>query len=69
MGKMTISYGAAQIIAPAITGSLASRFGGYSAGLYLAGAAMTACTLLLWILKAVEKRDAFANLDSHPITI
>ncbi len=57
MGKMTISYGAAQIIAPAITGSLASHFGGYSAGLYLAGIAMIACTLLLLMLKAVENRE------------
>ena len=58
MGKMTISYGAAQIIAPAITGSLASHFGGYSAGLYLAGIAMIACTLLLMMLKAVENRES-----------
>lgn len=57
MGKMTLSYGAAQIIAPAITGSLASHFGGYSSGLYLAGVAMVACTLLLLMLKAVEKRE------------
>jgi len=57
MGQMTLSYGAAQIIAPAITGSLASHFGGYSAGLYLAGFAMIACTLLLLMLKAVEKRE------------
>lgn len=57
MGKMTISYGAAQIIAPAITGSLASHFGGYSAGLYLAGIAMTACSLLLLLLKGVENRE------------
>jgi len=69
MGKMTLSYGAAQIIAPAITGSLASHFGGYSAGLYLAGVAMIACTLLMLMLKAVEKRDASANLASPLISI
>lgn len=61
MGKMTLSYGTAQIIAPAITGSLASHFGGYSAGLYLAGVAMIACTLLLLMLKAVEKREALRD--------
>lgn len=62
MGQMTISYGAAQIIAPAITGSLASHFGGYSAGLYLAGVAMIACTLLLLMLKAVEKRERLETI-------
>ncbi len=57
MGKMTLSYGAAQIIAPAITGSLANHFGGYTTGLYLAGVAMIACTLILVLLKVVEKRE------------
>lgn len=57
MGKMTLSYGAAQIIAPAITGWLATRFGSYAAGLYLAGGIMVAGTLLLLMLKAVEKRE------------
>lgn len=68
MGKMTLSYGAAQMIAPAITGSLASHFGGYAAGLYLAGVAMIACTLLLLMLKAVEKREATAA-NSKPSSI
>jgi MFS family permease len=62
MGKMTLSYGAAQMIAPAITGLLASHFGGYIAGLYLAGAAMIACTLLFLMLRLVEKREGL--LDS-----
>jgi predicted MFS family arabinose efflux permease len=62
MGKMTLSYGAAQMIAPAITGLLASHFGGYIAGLYLAGAAMIACTLLFLMLRLVEKRKGL--LDS-----
>jgi predicted MFS family arabinose efflux permease len=61
MGKMTLSYGAAQIIAPAITGTLASYFGGYAAGLYLAGVSMIACTLLLLLLKAIEKGEAMKN--------
>ena len=57
MGKMTLSYGAAQIIAPAITGWLATRAGSYAQGLYLAGAAMFAGTLILLALRAVEKRE------------
>jgi predicted MFS family arabinose efflux permease len=57
MGKMTLSYGAAQIIAPAVTGWLAARVGSYAEGLYLAGGAMFAGTLILLILRAVEKRE------------
>ena len=57
MGKMTLSYGAAQILAPALTGCLATRFGSYDAGLYLAAGVMIVGTLLL-VLKGVEKRDA-----------
>ena len=62
MGKMTLSYGAAQIIGPAITGWLATRLGSYSAGLYLAGGFMAVGTLLLLMLRTVEKRDAASGL-------
>ncbi|MGV8894633.1 MAG: YbfB/YjiJ family MFS transporter [Burkholderiaceae bacterium] len=58
MGKMTLSYGAAQIIGPAITGSLAVRLGSYNVGLYFAAGAMVVGTLLLLVLKSVEVRDA-----------
>ena len=58
MGKMTLSYGVAQIIGPAVTGSLAVRLGSYNAGLYFAAGVMALGTLLLWLLKAVERRDA-----------
>ena len=60
MGKMTISYGIAQIGAPALTGWLAATFGSYAAGLYLAAAAMVVGVALLVMLKAVERRDAAA---------
>ena len=66
MGKMTLSYGAAQILAPAITGWLATRFGSYEAGLYLAAAVMVFGTALLLILKGVEKRDAIADAKIPP---
>ena len=58
MGKMTLSYGAAQIIGPAVTGALATRLGSYDAGLYFAAAVMVVGTLLLLALKLVERRDA-----------
>ncbi len=58
MGKMTLSYGAAQIIGPAFTGWLAVRLGSYAAGLYVAAAVMAVGTALLLLLKLVEKREA-----------
>lgn len=58
MGKMTLSYGTAQIIGPAITGSLAAHLGSYNAGLYFAAGVMVVGTLLLLALKVVEIRDA-----------
>jgi predicted MFS family arabinose efflux permease len=58
MGKMTISYGIAQIAAPAVTGWLALRLGSYEAGLYLAAAAMMVGTLILVVLRQVEVSSA-----------
>lgn len=51
MGKMTVSYGIAQILAPAITGAIAVYSGNYLGGLYLAAVMMAIGTLLLWKLK------------------
>ena len=64
MGKMTLSYGVAQIIGPAITGMIGARFGSYNAGLYAAAAVMLAGIGLLFVLKAVERRDL-----AHPATM
>jgi predicted MFS family arabinose efflux permease len=64
MGKMTLSYGAAQIIGPAITGSLASHLGSYNAGLYFAAVVMAVGTLLLLGLKIVERRDAAVKMQA-----
>ncbi|HEX5697920.1 MAG TPA: YbfB/YjiJ family MFS transporter [Rhodoferax sp.] len=58
MGKMTLSYGVAQIIGPAITGQIGAQFGSYNAGLYVAAAVMALGTGLLLLLKLVERRDA-----------
>mgnify|MGYP002639509562 CR=1 FL=1 len=57
MGKMTISYGVAQITAPAITGLIAEQSGDYHAGLYIAAVAMIVGTLLMWQLKLLEQRE------------
>ncbi|MCY1415445.1 D-galactonate transporter [compost metagenome] len=60
MGKMTLSYGAAQIVGPAVTGWLAAALGSYAGGLYFAAAMMVLGTLLLLALKGVERRDGLA---------
>lgn len=53
MGKMTLSYGAAQIAAPLATAVLATRLGSYEVGLYLAAGVMVLGTCLLMALKLV----------------
>lgn len=57
MGKMTISYGVAQIVAPAITGQIAVMGGSYRDGLTMAGLFMVVGTVLVMILRTVEKRE------------
>ena len=54
MGKMTIAYGVAQIIAPAITGWLARMQGGYESGFYLAAGVMTVGTLLFYLMRKAQ---------------
>lgn len=63
MGKMTLSYGAAQIVGPAVTGWLAASLGSYAGGLYFAAALMVLGTLLLLVLKGVERRDRLARAE------
>jgi predicted MFS family arabinose efflux permease len=57
MSRMTLSYGIAQIGAPALTGWLARTTGSYTVGLEFAAAVMGLGVLLLLWLKQVEKRD------------
>ncbi len=57
MGKMTISYGIAQIAAPAITGQIATMGGSYRDGLIMAGLFMIVGTLLVAWLRVVERRE------------
>jgi predicted MFS family arabinose efflux permease len=62
MGKMTISYGIAQIIAPAITGIIAEYSNGsYSSGLYIAGGMMAIGSMLMFKLKSMEQQHSIAN--------
>ncbi|PVV09847.1 MAG: MFS transporter [gamma proteobacterium symbiont of Ctena orbiculata] len=64
MGKMTISYGIAQIVTPAITGLLAERSGSYSDGLYLATVIMTVGTLLIFSLRLLETKQTTVKIDT-----
>lgn len=63
MGKMTITYGIAQILAPAITGQLAEYSGKYSDGLYLAAVMMAVGTLLMFRLKLLERNERSSEYD------
>jgi len=54
MGKMTLSYGAAQIIAPALTGMLAAQSGHYNTGLWLAGGVVTLGAVLILMLRLTD---------------
>ena len=65
MGKMTVSYGVAQIVAPAITGLLAEGDGSYSNGLYLAAAMMALGSLLMMSLKAKIRREPVSSIDQR----
>lgn len=55
MGRMTLAYGAAQIIAPALTGMLAEATGHYGIGLWLAGGFVALGALLLVWLRRVDQ--------------
>lgn len=57
MGKMTISYGVAQIVAPAVTGLLATQSGSYRDGLWLAAGMMVLGTVLMFQLKRLEQQQ------------
>lgn len=54
MGRMTIGYGMAQILGPALTGLLAQRLGSYAAGLYLAAGVLGIGMALLFVLRRIE---------------
>ncbi|MGP9544562.1 YbfB/YjiJ family MFS transporter [Psychrobacter sp. AOP7-B1-25] len=48
MGTMTLSYGAAQIIAPVFTGYIVENYGSYDLGLYLSAAVVIIGTVFLY---------------------
>ncbi|MDX5407009.1 MAG: YbfB/YjiJ family MFS transporter [Chromatiaceae bacterium] len=54
MGKMTLAYGSAQVIAPALTGYLAEASGHYDIGLYLAAGFVSLGAILVGLLIATD---------------
>lgn len=57
MGKMTLAYGVAQMLAPAITGVVAQKTGHYNDGLYIAATVVFIGCIVLSVLIQVEKRE------------
>ncbi|MGX9417752.1 YbfB/YjiJ family MFS transporter [Vibrio sp. WJH972] len=55
MGKLTLTYGTAQIIAPALTGTIAQETGNYDLGLYLASGILGIGSLLIIVLIIIER--------------
>lgn len=66
MGKMTLSYGVAQIFAPALTGLLAEQSGNYNGGLYMAAGFMAAGTLLLLVARSIVQHQAELQSQEAP---
>ena len=59
MGKLTLSYGTAQIIAPALSGMIAEATGNYNMPLILAGAFMSFGMVLIYVL--MQRSSKLAN--------
>jgi predicted MFS family arabinose efflux permease len=57
MGRMTLSYSIAQILAPALIAIMVGKQAGYSQGLYLASGAMVIGTVLMFVLKQLEAKQ------------
>lgn len=55
MGKMTLAYGLAQVLAPAITGVIAEKTGSFTPGLYLAAVLLSIAVLLLFWLSNTDQ--------------
>jgi len=55
MGRLTLSYGVAQIVAPAISGTMAEVTGNYTLPLIMASVFMGIGMLLLWILQFKDR--------------
>ncbi len=57
MGKMSVAYGVAQIVGPAVTGIIAEYTGNYNAGLYMAALVMVIGLCLFIFLKFLDTKE------------
>ena len=60
MARLTLSYGVAQIVAPALVGMAAERTGNYDAGLWMAALAMFAGAAVLAFYGRAERRGSYS---------
>ena len=58
MARLTLSYGAAQVFAPALAGGIAEATGSYRGALYVAATVVTAGMVLLAMLHRTEVKNA-----------
>ncbi len=58
MAKLTLSYGVAQIVAPAFVGTVAEKTGNYDVGLWLAALSMFVGAAVLAAFVPMERREA-----------
>ncbi|MCO5979167.1 YbfB/YjiJ family MFS transporter [Ideonella oryzae] len=58
MARLTLSYGAGQILAPAVAGQIAQRTGSYQGALWMAAAMMALGMVLLGLLDRQQRRLA-----------
>lgn len=56
MARLTLSYGVAQVTAPALAGAMAQASGSYSASLWLTAAVLTVGMLIMLRLRGLEAR-------------
>ncbi|MFW1678536.1 YbfB/YjiJ family MFS transporter [Pontibacter sp. JAM-7] len=61
MGKMTLSYGVAQILGPFLTGILAEQLGSYNLGLWLAAGFTILGSMLILLLRLTSKKAGYPN--------
>ena len=55
MAKLTLSYGVAQVVAPALSGIMAEATGNYNGPLFIASAIMAIGIILLAVLRATDR--------------
>ncbi|HSH48560.1 MAG TPA: YbfB/YjiJ family MFS transporter [Halomonas sp.] len=66
MGRMTLAYGAAQIVAPALTGVIAEATGRYDMGLWFAGGFVLLGAVLLAWLRRIDRTAQ--RLDAEAVS-